>query len=169
MWTPKDPIKTLWEHLCKVQHISIAGGNPLTDGAIKDLTLIMFETTSVFTTACDMWQVKPVANQMLIEFCQHFTADNKEHLCKLTAAQLGYHGANCAMRLTPLNLTDILVENSANVAISSQPSPPLTPMPCIPTTLTAHVVTDDACICFTVGHMDWASIAHTPVQPAPTC
>jgi len=41
MWTPKDPIKTLWEHLCEVQCISIAGRNPLTDGAIKDLTLIM--------------------------------------------------------------------------------------------------------------------------------
>jgi len=64
------------------------GSNPLTDGAKKDLTLIMFEMTSVFTTACDMWQVKLVANQMLIEFCQHFTNENKECLLKLTASQL---------------------------------------------------------------------------------
>jgi len=53
MWTPKDPIKTLWEHLCIVQCISVAGSNPLTDGAIKDLMIIMFETTGVFITTCD--------------------------------------------------------------------------------------------------------------------
>ena len=55
MSTPKDPIETLWEHLCKVQCISIAGSNLLMDGTIKDLTLIMFEMTSVFTTACNTW------------------------------------------------------------------------------------------------------------------
>ncbi len=119
MWTPKDPIKTLWESLCKVQCISIAGSNLLTDGAIKDLTLIMFETTGMFTTACDRWQVKPVANQMLIEFHQHFTDENKECLCKLMAAQLGYHGANHVMELTQLILMDTLIEHSTNAAIST--------------------------------------------------
>jgi len=143
MWTPEDPIKTLWECLCKVQCISIVGSNPLTDGTIKDLTLIMFETTSMFTTACDTWRVKPVANQTLIEFCQHFTDENKEHLHKLMAAQLRYHGTNLAVRLTHHNLIDTQIEHSANAAIGTQPSPLPTPMLQNPNTLTAHVVTDN--------------------------
>jgi len=51
----------------------------LTDGTIHDLTLIMFEMTSVFTTACNTWHIKPMANQALIEFFQHFTDVNNEH------------------------------------------------------------------------------------------
>jgi len=53
VWTPDDPIETLWECLHEIQHISIEGGDPLTDSAIRNLTFIMFETTGVFTTACD--------------------------------------------------------------------------------------------------------------------
>jgi len=69
MWTPDDPIKTLWECLCEAQHISIVGGDLLTDGAICNLMFIMFETTCIFTTTCDTWCIKPAANQTLIEFC----------------------------------------------------------------------------------------------------
>jgi len=143
MWTPDNPIETLWEHLREVQRISIAGGDPLTDGAIRDLTLIMFEMMGVFTIACDTCRVKPVANQTLIEFRQHFTSKNKECLCKLMATQLGYHCANSIVGITQLNLTDAPAEHSANAAISIQPSPPPMSMPRTPTTMTTHVVTDN--------------------------
>jgi len=94
---PDDPIKTLWERLPEVQHISAAGGDPLTNAAIKDLTFLLLESTGMFTTAFDTWCVCPIANQMLIKFCLHFTSKNKECLHKLTTGQLGYHSANAAI------------------------------------------------------------------------
>jgi len=102
VWTPDEPIETLWEKLRKIQCLSVAGGDPLTDNAIKDLAFLMFEATGVFTTACDMWRVRPPGNQTLVEFRQHFTTENKERVCKLTTSQLGYHIANLAISDAPV-------------------------------------------------------------------
>jgi len=143
MWTPDDPIETLWERVREVQRIALAGGDPLTDEALHDLTLLMFEATGVFTTACDMWRIKPAANQTLIEFRQHFTNENKERLRKLTAAQVGYHGANLATELTRITITDSTVNHSANAAIGNHPTPAPTTKPHGPTTANPHVLTDD--------------------------
>ncbi len=102
IWTPDNPIKTLWEHLWEIQCISITGGDALTDNAIKDLTLIMFEATSMFTTACDTWCICPLATQTLIEFCKHFTSENKEWLRKLTTSQVSFHSAHAAFLKVPI-------------------------------------------------------------------
>jgi len=88
VWTPDEPIKMLWEKLREIQCLSVAGGDPLTDNAIKDLAFLMFEATGVFTTACNMWHVRLPSNQTLVEFRQHFTTKNKECTCKLTTSQL---------------------------------------------------------------------------------
>ena len=135
MWTHDEPIETLWERMREVQRIALTGGDPLTDDALRDLTLLMFEATGVFTTACDMWRVKPEANQTLIEFRLHFTNENKERLRKLTAAQIGYHGANLlATTITTMTIAEPAPGHSANAAISIKP---------MPTTTTPHVITDD--------------------------
>jgi len=101
IWTPDDPIETLWERLREIQRISVIGGDALTDNAIKDLTFLMFEATGVFTTACDTWRVRPLATQTLIEFREHFTSENKERLRKLTTSQAGFHSAHAAFIKTP--------------------------------------------------------------------
>ncbi len=64
MWTPDDPIKTLWECLCKVQHISIVGGDPLTNGAICNLMLTFLKQPAslpphVTPGASSQWLTKP--------------------------------------------------------------------------------------------------------------
>jgi len=91
-----DPQKSQLKHSgkgCKwFQCISIAGSDSLTDNALKDLTFLLYELTGVFTTA-----ICHVANQqMLIEFCLHFTSKNKECLHKLISSQAGFHSANVA-------------------------------------------------------------------------
>jgi len=78
IWTPDDPIETLWERLREIQQISIAGNDPLSDNAITDLTFAMFETTGVFTMGCDTWRILPVANQTIDDFRTHFTRDIRE-------------------------------------------------------------------------------------------
>jgi len=103
----------------------------------------MFEATGVFTTACDMWCVKPVANQTLIEFWQHFTNENKECLCKLMAAQLGYHGTNMASEINQLSISKKTPKHSSNAAISTCPMPMTVPTLHNPTTATPHIITDD--------------------------
>ena len=143
VWTPDDPIETLWERLREIQRISVEGGDPLTDSAIRDLTFIMFETTGVFTTACDTWRIKPVANQTLIEFRQHFTDENKERLRKLTVAQLGYHSANATATLAQLNINDEPTLHSANAASIVRTTQPPLPIPRISNNATPHVITDD--------------------------
>jgi len=166
IWMPDDPIETLWGCLREVQRISVAGGDPLTDATIRDLTLLMFEATGVFTMACDMWRIKPVANQTLVEFREHFTNENKEHLRKLTTSQLGFHNANIATAVTQLNLADTLTEHSTNATISIQSSPPPTLMSCTPRTLTLHVVTDDGVhmfYCWTHG------LGFNPTHTSATC
>jgi len=47
IWTPEAPIKILWERLCEIQLLSMAGNNPLSDTTLKDLTFTMFENTGV--------------------------------------------------------------------------------------------------------------------------
>jgi len=166
MWTPDDPIETLWGCLREVQCISIAGGDPLTNAAIHDLTLLMFEAMGVFTMACDMWRIKPMANQTLVEFCKHFTNENKEQLRKLTTSQLGFHSTNIATAGAQLNLAEAPTKHSANTPISMQPSPLPTPMSCTPCTLTPHVVTDDGVhmfYCWTHG------LGFNPMHTSATC
>jgi len=80
IWTPDNPIESLWECLCKIQCISITGSDPLTNNAIKDLTFLMVEATGIFTTACNTWCICPIAQQTLIKFREHFTSKNKECL-----------------------------------------------------------------------------------------
>jgi len=93
IWTLDDPIKNLWECSREIQCISEARGDPITNAMLRDLTFLMFDTTGVFGTACDTWHICPAANQTLIEFCAHFTMENKECIHKLMVAQLGYHAA----------------------------------------------------------------------------
>jgi len=109
IWTPDNPIKTLWEWLCEIQHISITSGNPFTDHAIKDLIFLIFEANSIFTTACDTWHNHPVTQLTLIEFCKHFTSENK-----LTTSQAGFHSAHAAFIKT---------------LATNKPMMPLVPMP----------------------------------------
>ncbi len=166
IWTPDDPIKTFWGCLREVQCISITGGDMLTNATICDLTLLMFEAMGIFTMACDMWHIKPMANQTLVEFREHFTNENKECLQKLTTSQLGFHNANVATAVTQLNLADTLTEHSANAAISMQRSPHPTPMSHMPHTLTPHVVTDDGVhmfYCWTHG------LGFNPTHTSATC
>ena len=166
VWTPDDPIETLWGCLREIQRVSIAGGDPLTDAAICDLTFLMFEATGVFTTACDMWRIKPAANQTLIEFREHFTNENKERLRKLTTSQLGFHSANVTTAVAQLNLADTPTEHSANAAIGTWPKPPPTPMSRVPRTPTPHVVTDDGVhmfYCWTHG------LGFNPTHTSATC
>jgi len=143
MWTPDDPIEALWERIREVQRISIAGGDPLTDGTIRDLTLLLFESTGVFTTACDTWRVRPIANQTLIEFRMHFTDKNKERLRKLTVVQLGYHSANAAVNITQNHTSYEPTLHCADATSTIRPAPMTTPAPRPQSIGTLHVITDD--------------------------
>jgi len=97
VWTPDDPIKTLWEKLHKIQHVATAGSELLTDITIVELAFVMFKDTRVFTTACDMWRVcQPEAEKTFPNFHTHFAHENEECLQSLTATNAGYHRANVA-------------------------------------------------------------------------
>ncbi len=96
VWTPDDPIETLWEKLHKIQHVATAGGELLADNTIVELAFVMFKDTGVFTTACDMWRVCPEAEKTFPNFCTHFTHKSEERIQSLTATNAGYHGANAA-------------------------------------------------------------------------
>jgi len=92
IWTLDDPIKTLWECICKIQKIASAGNNPLTDTAIIKITYTMFKTTGMFTNSCDTWCVCPDANKMLIEFCCMSPAKSK-----LTTIQVSFHSTHATI------------------------------------------------------------------------
>jgi len=101
LWTPSEPIKTLWERLREVQRVATAGADPLTNATLMDLTFLLFESTGVFPLACDLWRNRAVANRTLREFRIFFTAENKERLCKLTTTTSGFHSANTAAQVPP--------------------------------------------------------------------
>jgi len=69
--------------------------------ALINLTIILLELMGVFTMACAMWHVHPIANKTICEFVAYFTAKNKECLRKLTTSQTGFHSANAAMIAAP--------------------------------------------------------------------
>jgi len=83
-----------------------------------------------------------MANQTLIEFCKHFTNENKEHPCKLTTAQLGYHSANITMAVAQLSLNSVPAAHSANAAIATSMTTLPAPMPRAPSG-TPYAITDD--------------------------
>jgi len=103
----------------------MAGNEPLTNHAITDLTFTMFKNTGVFTMACDTWHVCPAANQMLIEFCMHFTSENKECLCKLTTRQVGFHSTNATISKAT-KTTNIASSPPVPLAVSVPPATPTT-------------------------------------------
>jgi len=95
IWSITDPIELLWNCLREVQCIAAAGGNPLSEAALMDLTTIMLESTGIFSLACNMWRLHPTTNKTYIEFCEFFMTENKEHLRKTaTTGTSGYHSAN---------------------------------------------------------------------------
>lgn len=85
-----------------------------------------FETTGVFTTACDIWCcVKPVANKTYANFKIHFATENEERICKLTVNQAGFHGAKAATedllqlsrhptKLEPVNLPTLAASTTTS-------------------------------------------------------
>jgi len=77
----------------------------------------MFEAMGIFTMACDMWHINPMANQTLIEFHEYFKNKNKEHLHKLTTSQFSFHSANVMMAVAQLNLSNASATHSANATI----------------------------------------------------
>jgi len=125
IWTPEAPIEILWEGLHKIQLLSVAGNNPLSDTTLKDLTFTMFKNTSVFTMACDTWHICPVATQTLDDICAYFTSKNKEQLHKLTMSQVGFHSANAANTVS--NAASRTLGKTTTIAPPLMPSP--TPSP----------------------------------------
>jgi len=131
IWTLDYPIENLWECTREIQHISEARGDSITNATIRNLTFLMFDTTGVFGTTCNTWCICPVANQTLIEFCTHFTTENKERIRKLMVTQLGYHAANLAITEPSNKMENITIPamHSANAAIICMPATLPTSLP----------------------------------------
>jgi len=149
-----------------VQHISIASGNPLTNGAIHDLMLLMFEATGIFTMACDMWHIKPLTNQTLIEFCEHFT--NK---IKNAFASSQPHNSVSTLPMSPWQSHSSISTLHLLPTVQMPPLEPARPchQPQHQQLQKAHPMSSwtMASRCSTVDHMDLILIAPTPVPHAP--
>ena len=126
LWTPGEPIEQLWGRLREVQRIATAGGDPISDLAILDLTFLLFESTGVFTAACAIWRSRSAATKTVPEFRAYFTAENKDRLRNLTTSQAGFHGANATATVS-----------------ATKPSAAANPSPTLPNPRTASVATND--------------------------
>jgi hypothetical protein len=115
-WNLDDPIEMLWTRLTEIRRISREAQEELSAATIMELTILMFEHTGVFTTACDMWRIKPDGDKTYTNFMAHFTAENKERIRRLTISQAGYQGANA---VTPGTLPTV----AANAATQAAPAP----------------------------------------------
>ena len=120
-WTPEDPIEELWSRLREIKRISIVAGEELQNDTLMSLTFLMFEATGVFSTACDMWRVKPDADKTMPNFKTHFNTENEERIRKLTIAQAGFHGANAANETPETPPAD---DVAAAAVVSPAPAPP---------------------------------------------
>jgi hypothetical protein len=70
---------------------------PITDDTLIRLTLPVFENSGIFGSVTKKWRNRPDNEWTLANFKTHFKKGNKEHLRKLTAKMVGYHGANAAI------------------------------------------------------------------------
>ena len=148
LWTPNEPIELLWERLREVCCIATAGNDTISDTAAINLTHLLFESTGVFTHACDNWLTLAAANCTFTEFQSTFTAANKEHLQCLTTSKAEFHSANAAATVPLASAT-----THAPQLLSSHPAWPL-PMTA-PTS-------------FIAGPMVLVSTKTTPVPPVPS-
>ena len=111
VWTIDEPIEDLWQRLNEIQLLAAAADEAISDTTIMELTVLMFESTGVFTSACSWWYHKASADKTLENFIVHFTDENRERLHKFTSTQASFHGANAAMTMAP------------SVPVLSAPSP----------------------------------------------
>jgi len=117
LWTLHDPIESLWERHREVQRIATAGGDPISDQVLLENTIKLFESTGVFSLACEMWRMKAAANKTYTDFITYFTAENKERIRKLTTGSTGYHGANVA---TTVNNTNTMTTATSHTTAATQ-------------------------------------------------
>ena len=106
LWTPSEPIELLWERLREVQRIATIGNEPLSDAAIVELTHLLFESSGVFTHACDTWLARPANQRTYADLQTTFNNANKERLRRLTTSQAGFHSAHVATT-TPARPTPV--------------------------------------------------------------
>ena len=139
IWSPEESMEALWIRLTEIKRVAIAGNEPLTESTIMGLTLLMFEATNVFTSACDQWRKWPEGEKSMDNFRDHFNSENDERLRKLTARQANYHSAN---NITLNNPPDPVNFSPASIATPHLAAAAATPSARtrIPT---AHVRTND--------------------------
>lgn len=103
VWDPtsEGALEDLWTRTTECQALAERGLEPIQDQTIVRLLLSVFEQTGVLATACERWRERDSVDQTLPHLKLHFVKANRERLRKLTAGQVGYHGANAAQAPTP--------------------------------------------------------------------
>jgi hypothetical protein len=124
VWDPgaDGAIEDLWARTTECQDFAQRGLEALQDKTVVRLLLGVFEQTGVFTTACERWRERDIADHTLANLKLHFIKANRERLRKMTAGQMGFHGANAAEVSSP---TPPAVQNANAAAQVPTPTPPL--------------------------------------------
>lgn len=116
-----NPIEDLWSKIANVQCIAVLGHVPISDITIITLTLAMIEKTGLLATTTEKFCLRLIEDWSITSFTTEFQLGNKERIRKLTAGDVGYHGAHTAAApvTTPLPLTE-----TATAAVTPITTPP---------------------------------------------
>jgi hypothetical protein len=95
-WNPDEVFEKLWERIHNIRATATEGGEAISDGTTIELTLVVLQKAGVYSHAITTWYDKDEDDQTWDLFQAHFTKQDKERLCRLTAQAAGYHGANKA-------------------------------------------------------------------------
>ena len=143
-WNFDDPIEDLWAKLSNIQRVATLGNVPIPDITIVTLTLAMIEKTGLLATTTEKFRLRPVDKWTVTIFKTEFQLGNKERIRRLTAGDVGFHGAHHATPLTPPKPP---ITDTAAAAVTPAPVAP------VPAVLARHVTVkgDKMYYCWTHG------------------
>jgi hypothetical protein len=101
-WNPDDPIENLWKNIKIVRAIATQGGEPISNGTTIQLTLLTLGKTGVHSHAIKTWYDKDGAEYTWPNFLLHFNKHERTRINKRTAQAAGFHGAQNATRIPPV-------------------------------------------------------------------
>jgi hypothetical protein len=123
-WNPGEVFEKLWERIRSIRATATEGGEAISDGTTIEFTLVALQKAGVYSHAITTWYDKDEDDQTWDLFQAHFTKQDKERLCRLTAQAAGYHGVNKAA--APITPTPVPTTNQIAAAAAAAAAPQVT-------------------------------------------
>jgi hypothetical protein len=102
-WNLDEPFEHFWLKIKTIRAVATSGNQAITDFQTMSLAQTALRQSGVYDHATSRWYDRPDAEKTWANFVVHFNHHEKKRKESLTAQAAGFHGANHATGLAPVN------------------------------------------------------------------